>query len=599
MQLVCFNSPLQAQTDATEIAFLSDVHLQDVYAELQSDEFKGVFNPLTGKFATIRTMKSQLNSTRLFNENYFAFFSALEDLKTKGIQIVVLPGDFTDDGQPMNVLALKKILDHYSENSGMRFFLTTGNHDPVKPYGGVAGKTDFLGTDGSQQTIAGSADFYSSGDVAISSQINFWGYGEITHALQNFGFFPSEQDLFWAHPFEEFDYDKYDFHKTRNSANLASRVYSIEDSELTLPDASYVVEPVEGIWLLALDGNVYTNSGVESNPDWKGSSVGFNQAISNKKHQLDWVRKVSSEAEKRGKTLISFSHYPLVEFHDGASDAMESLFGTKKFQLERVPLTETSKLYAEAGIKIHFAGHMHINDTGLYQDQSSNNTMYNIQVPSLAAFPPAFKTAKITKQSNFEIETISLTEVEHMNEFFDLYRMEHRWLLENQSPGIWDSTILASKNYLEYTRNHLLELTKSRFIPSDWPENLALLLEDLTMQDLVKWSKMDEKDGIVFLNKKLKLLNTKDHSTRKNRHIIDDFYLLKNGDELGRKLIPTHRIAFYEELLATVSSKTPTTESNLNNDLLQFFGIFCKLLNSLPSDHFQIDLRNNTIQRID
>ena len=110
---------------------------------------------------------------------------------------------------------------------------------------------------------------------------------------------------------------------------------------------------------------------------------------------------------------------------------------------------------------------------------------------------------------------------------------------------------------------------------------------------------MDEKDGIVFLNKKLKLLNTKDHSTRKNRHIIDDFYLLKNGDELGRKLIPTHRIAFYEELLATVSSKTPTTESNLNNDLLQFFGIFCKLLNSLPSDHFQIDLRNNTIQRID
>ncbi|MDR7130029.1 3',5'-cyclic AMP phosphodiesterase CpdA [Algoriphagus sp. 4150] len=598
LQLVCSHSPLLAQTNAAEIAFLSDIHLQDVYADLQSEDFKGVFNPATGKFATIRTMKSQLNSTRLFNENYFAFISALEELKTKGIQIVVLPGDFTDDGQPMNVLALRKILDHYAEHSGMRFFLTTGNHDPVKPYGGVGGKTDFLGTDGSEQPIAGSADFYSSGDVAISEQINFWGYEEITHTLGDFGFFPDEKDIFWTHPFEEFDYEKYDFHRTNASADLESRVYPLEGSGLSLPDASYVVEPVEGIWLLALDGNVYTYSGGETNPKWKGSSIGFNQAAIHKKHQLDWIRKVTSEAEKRGKIVISFSHYPLVEFHDGASDDMKSLFGTKKFQLERVPHTETSKLYAEAGIKIHFAGHMHINDTGLYQDQSSN-TMYNIQVPSLAAFPPAYKTAKITNRSKFEIETISLTEVEHMNEFFDLYRMEHRWLLENQSPGIWDSTILASKDYLEYTRNHLLELTRSRFIPSDWPENLALLLGNLSNQELDQWSKMDEKDGNHFLGEKLKALKTNFDADKKDRHIIDDFYLLKNGDELGKKLIPANRIAFYEELLATVSAKTLSTETNLTNDLLQFFGIFEKLIHSLPSDHFSIDLKNNTIHRID
>lgn len=114
-----------------------------MYADLGSEEFRGVLNSKNGKFTTIRTMNSQLNSTRLFNENYFAFISALENLKKKGIQLVVLPGDFTDDGQPMNVTALKKILDQYSEESGMRFFLTTGNHDPVKPYGGIAGKKIF------------------------------------------------------------------------------------------------------------------------------------------------------------------------------------------------------------------------------------------------------------------------------------------------------------------------------------------------------------------------------------------------------------------------------------------------------------------------
>ncbi len=598
IHLLCANIPLLAQTGTAEIAFLSDIHLQDVYADLGSNAFKGVFNPKTGRFATIRTMKSQLNSTRLFNENYFAFISALEDLKKKEIQIVVLPGDFTDDGQPMNVLALKEILDQYATDSGMRFFLTTGNHDPVKPFGGIAGKSDFLGVDGSEQAIAGSTDFFTASSVAISDQINYWGYPEITKALGDYGFFPSQKDLFWSHPFEELDYENYTFERAQDSSQLEKRVYPVGNSGLFLPDASYVVEPIEGIWLLALDGNVYTHSGGESKESWKGSSVGFNQASIFKKHQLDWIKKVADEAEKLGKTLISFSHYPLVEFHDGASDAMKSLFGPRKFQLERVPSAETSKLYADAGIRLHFAGHMHINDTGLYENQP-DNTMYNIQVPSLAAFPPAYKTVKIDHQTQFEIETTTLTEVDHMNEFFDLYRMEHRWLLENQIPNIWDSTILASKDYFEYTRNHLLELTELRFIPSDWPENLVVLLKALNDNELNQWSKMTEKDGNLFLEDKLKELKTSNSSKTKSHKIIEDFYLLKNGDEIGKRLIPQERITFYEQLLSSVSRKTYAQDANLNSDLVQFFRIFEMLFESLPSDHFRIDLKKNTIERID
>lgn len=595
IQLVCTNIPLHAQTGGNEIAFLSDIHLQDVYTDLKSEEFKGVFNPKNGKFATIRTMKSQLNSTRLFNENYFAFISALEDLKEKGIQIVVLPGDFTDDGQPMNVLALQKILDQYSHESGMRFFLTTGNHDPVKPFGGIAGKSDFLGVDGSEQAIAGSSNFFPSSEVALSNQVNFWGYAEITSALGDYGFFPSENDLFWAHPFDELDYDNYNFEHAQDSSQLEKRVYSSGDSGLYLPDASYLVEPIEGIWLLALDGNVYTHDEGADITNWDGSSVGFNQAAIHKKHQLDWIQKVTTEAEKRGKTLISFSHYPLVEFHDGASDAMKSLFGQQKFQLTRVPSEETSRLYAAAGIRIHFAGHMHINDTGLYQDQSAN-TMYNIQVPSLAAFPPAYKTLKTNNRNVFEIETIILNEVEDMNEFFDLYRMEHRWLLENQNSGIWDSTILASKEYFEYTRNHLLELTRSRFIPSDWPKSLVSLLSAMSNEELTVWSKMTSEEGTIFLDDIIKTFDLTNYNSAK---IIDDFYLLKNGDEIGKSLISEEQITFYEELLAAVSEKPASQNSNLNTELLQFFDIFSKLFHSLPSDHFRIDLNKNTIERIE
>lgn len=592
---LAFPQLAQGQDQESKIAFLSDIHLQDVYANLGSEEFKGVFNPISGKFATIRTMKSQVNSTRLFNENYFAFLSALEDLKDKGIQLVVLPGDFTDDGQPMNVLALKKILDRYSAESGMRFFLTTGNHDPVKPFGGLAGKKDFLGTDGSEQAIAGAKELFPSDQVAISDQINYWGYSEITGALKNFGFFPNEKDLFWAHPFQELDVDNYKFKKATNEAALENRVYELDNSGLFLPDVSYVVEPIDGIWLLALDGNVYTYSGSE----WKGSSQGFNQAAFHKNHQLDWIRKVSAEAEKRGKILISFSHYPLVEFLEGASEEMKSLFGPQKFQLERVPTSETSKQYAKAGIRVHFAGHMHINDTGIYKDQTTTHTMYNVQVPSLAAFPAAYKTLKTSNSSTLEIETIPLTEVDHMNEFFDLYRMEHRWLLEKKDPGIWESSILESKDYLDYTRNHLLELTKSRFIPSDWPQNLALLLQNLNQKELLEWSEMNENESEDFLQKKLKKLQISKNQTGARPNIIDDFYLLKNGDELGKKLIPESRTAFYEELMPKVNQKSYSPDQKLTREFIQFFGIFEKLYHSNPSDHFSIDLKNNTIKKIE
>src|SRR5690606_17297116 len=101
-------------------------------------------------------------------------------------------------------------------------------------------------------------------------------------------------------------------------------------SGFQLPDASYVVEPVEGLWLLAIDGNVYQQTGSEHlSPfkNWRGSSVGFNQASQLKEHQLDWIKKVSEEADKRGKLLVSFSHYPLADFNNGSSPEMKELFG--------------------------------------------------------------------------------------------------------------------------------------------------------------------------------------------------------------------------------------------------------------------------------
>lgn len=54
-------------------------------------------------------MYAELISPRLFNENYFAFRAALDDAYGKGIRLVALPGDYSDDAQPANINGISTI----------------------------------------------------------------------------------------------------------------------------------------------------------------------------------------------------------------------------------------------------------------------------------------------------------------------------------------------------------------------------------------------------------------------------------------------------------------------------------------------------------
>ena len=171
---------IKAEQIPVQIAFIADAHFQDIYAHFEDADYKGVENPETGGFVNIRTMEAQLQSTRIFNENYFAFIEALDDIVARGIKYVALPGDFSDDGQPVHVKGLRKILDNYSKAHGILFFATTGNHDPVKPFTQEAGKTDFFGVGGQEQVIVSSVKNLK-GTVEghlkpiITSEIKKWG----------------------------------------------------------------------------------------------------------------------------------------------------------------------------------------------------------------------------------------------------------------------------------------------------------------------------------------------------------------------------------------------------------------------------------------
>lgn len=590
--LIFFSAITNAQQKPVQIAFLADVHFQDLYSNFADTDFRGVENPKTKKKTVLRTMESQLHSTRIFNENYFAFITALDDIVKRGIKIVTLPGDYTDDGQAYNLRGLKKILDDYQNKYGIRFFITTGNHDPVSPFFKDGGKSDFLGENGSPINIYSDKSLVQNKDqqTIITKDIAMSGYLEILNHLKQFGFYPSEKDLFWQTPFDSISYQNYSFKNTSKTSDYSSRMYEVSPGFI-VPDLTYVVEPIPGIWLLAIDGNTYIPKNTGGNPidpdNFHGSSVGYNNVLSNKKHLITWVKHIADEAEKNKKVLIAFTHYPMLDYNDEASEDIKKLLGESKWQLDRIPNEQVAEVFANSGLKLHFAGHMHINDTGIRRF-NDGRMLVNIQVPSLAAYIPAYKILTVNSQDEFEVETVSIKDVPRFNELFPLYEKEFENLKAKNSKDIWNKDILKTKNYQDFTLFHLKELVRLRFIPSDWPTDFIENASKLSGKDLLEFSLENSKD--------LRKFNTKSFEKWTFEDALLNLYQFQSADELAKKDIPKKRLSQYSIL--EENFKILKTDDEFLNQLKLFFAILEKLSTGDVADHFKIDFKKGKVLRL-
>ncbi|PIF29899.1 calcineurin-like phosphoesterase family protein [Flavobacterium sp. 9] len=624
-----FNSNISAQKqtklDGIQIAFLSDVHLQDLFGTFSDNDYKGVLNTKTGKYTLMRTMASQLHSTRIFNENYFAFIAALEDIAKRKIKYVALPGDYTDDGQPIHVKGLEKILEQYKKKYNIEFFITTGNHDPVGPFAQESGKEDFLGAEGKSQPIYSKEGLYKPNltieqPVVVTADIAKMGYFGITDNLKDFGFYPNKKYKFWATPFSTYTSQNYSFEKASQAAQLSNRVYNVTPG-YEVPDVSYVVEPIDGLWLMAIDGNVYIpkkNDGDPKDPkNYSEASTGYNNVLSNKKHLIKWVEEISAQAKLHGKTLIAFSHFPMIDFNDDASAEIKELLGPNKWQLNRVPVEEVAQVFADAGLKIHFGGHMHINDTGMRTTQKGN-TLVNIQTPSLAAYIPAYKLLTIKKDNLVDIQTITIDEVPRYNELFDLYKMEYKFLESQQTKDIWNIDILKTKNYHDFTDFHLKELVRLRFLKDDWPEGFKNFILNVSAKDLFilaniqsikdfdynlehkddfqkQWIEAEGKTDLILSDKKIK----REDLNWTGYDLLVDFYRFRSADELALTDVGIARAKQYKvlsQLFFENHKDDASKDKPLQNQMRLFLIIFNKFMHEVPADHFSVDLKSGEVK---
>lgn len=531
----------------TQIAFISDAHIQDV----------------DGHAERVRSMEVQVQSTRLFNENYYALLAALDDVARRNIRWVVLPGDLTDNGQFFNQQKIKNILHSYTQRKGMRFFVTTGNHDPALPLGLMQKNAHFLAADGSRVTREDSCA----------------GYVSQMECYADFGFFPRKDDCYWESPFTSYTYDKYSYEDACRESVLSKRTYTLCDS-LTATDASYLVEPVDGLWLLAIDGGVYLPKEMKDGKwSYQGSSAGYNLVLKHKPFLLPWVRKVVEEAQKRHKTLVAFSHYPLVDFNDGVSEHVRRIWGDRRFDLHRVPEAEVSEAFLQAGLRLHFAGHMHVNDTGIWEGKDGKH-LYNIQVPSIATYVPAYKILTIESDEVFRAETVALDTVPGFDSLFPLYRAEYQSdSLKGHSP-VWNKEILSARTYGEFCDYQFRDLVRLRFIPRDLPESWRACLDFTGARMLEAVSGEDKSDDADWTDWCMK-------------DLVLDLYRLRYAERLALEDIPRTRLAVYRYLFdrARIS-----TFRSAEVEMVKGLGtLFLAFLNGEPCQNFVIDLKKDTI----
>ena len=531
----------------TQIAFISDAHIQDV----------------DGHAERVRSMEVQVQSTRLFNENYYALLAALDDVARRNIRWVVLPGDLTDNGQFFNQQKIKNILHSYTQRKGMRFFVTTGNHDPALPLGLMQKNAHFLAVDGSRVTREDSCA----------------GYVSQMECYADFGFFPRKDDCYWESPFTSYTYDKYSYEDACRESVLSKRTYTLCDS-LTATDASYLVEPVDGLWLLAIDGGVYLPKEMKDGKwSYQGSSAGYNLVLKHKPFLLPWVRKVVEEAQKRHKTLVAFSHYPLVDFNDGVSESVRQMWGDRRFDLHRVPEAEVSEAFLQAGLRLHFAGHMHVNDTGIWEGKDGKH-LYNIQVPSIATYVPAYKILTIESDEVFRVETVALDTVPGFDSLFPLYRAEYQSdSLRGHSP-VWNKEILSARTYGEFCDYQFRDLARLRFIPRDLPESWRACLDFTGAQMLEAVSGEEKSDDADWTDWCMK-------------DLVLDLYRLRYAERLALEDIPRTRLAVYRYLFdrARIS-----TFRSAEVEMVKGLGtLFLAFLNGEPCQNFVIDLEKDAI----
>lgn len=448
------------------VAVIADAHFHDIEGDY---DFAGI--SVNGRKLTVRTWADTAGSTRVFNESFTALKAALDRVVAMGIRHVVLLGDYTDDGQRETTASLVHLLEHYRALHGLSFYATPGNHDVFGPLGKHR-DTRYVDASGGTTLVTSDAE-KAAGDPGlpvVTPKMYCDGVCAGLLAMRDFGYFRQPGYLHWETPFGESDDPDLRQHDVVTADGLTVR---------RLMDASYLVEPEDGIWLLMIDANVFEPRNGKRDIARKkafldSSDAGWNALLHVKPYLVDWLADVARRAKEQGKQLLAFSHYPAIDPFEDDTGSERALFGETTVA-KRTPHRHVAETLAKAGINLHFSGHLHVEARSELDIEGRRLT--NIAVPSLVAFPASFVIVE-TGGGAPMVESVSLSGEPLDTDLVSLYRAE-----QSQS-GASPDTALDARNYGDFLYRHMRSLTVQRYLPKEWPPEMAALVRDMTLSDL-------------------------------------------------------------------------------------------------------------------
>jgi 3',5'-cyclic AMP phosphodiesterase CpdA len=515
----------------------------------------------------LRSYADTAASTRVFNESIPAFRAALDCAVAEGARIVVVPGDLTDDGQRPNIEAALRIIGEYEDRHGLRVFMTPGNHDFFARRGRRQVK-EFVDGDGKRIMLDSGVP---TGDLSRDSDLAMLGAPAALMLLSDLGFQPRASDLHFETPFG-------------TDPDFASRLHRATSldglSAFDMIDASYLIEPVEGLWLLSIDANVVAprdGSGDAHDPAdlHDPTDGGWPAVLRVRPYLLDWMRDVASRAHDRGKTLVAFSHYPALDSLGGTSAAERDLFAASGLA-RRAPDAAVARAFAKTGVRLHLSGHLHVNDTGLYA--TDEGRFANLSVPSPVGFVPAMKILDLDRD-RVRVRTLRLDRFARHDLAFPLYRRE----ADAASEQLPEATAAAS--HLEFIDHHLRDLVAGRYMAREWPQDMLDFVGQARLSELqaLLWPGEPMADNVPDLPLQI---------------LADDWYRLRKGADMALDLIPGERLALYRDW---ASREPAINASGTSGQLAGRFAAFLAMLrihlDRVPTADVTIDLSRMILAR--
>jgi 3',5'-cyclic AMP phosphodiesterase CpdA len=582
--------PSQTVHATPRLAIVADAHFHDLYGDYG---IKGVPGS-DGRRMSVRLLSDTVKSTRVFNESYAALKHTLDDISAEGIRDVVLLGDYSDDGQRETLRSVRRLLEDYEARLGLRFYATVGNHDIFAATGRHRTKK-FLSENGrySLATSDPATRDPSAAEIAVSEAMSCPGYPDGLSEMAAFGFFPRGDELHWETPFG-------------SDAAVEARCYDVYSPDGTisrrLMDASYLVEPTDGIWLAMIDANVFAPvDGVAPGApgDFADSTgAGWNGMLRHKAFVFDWLADVSRRAPQEGKCLLAFSHYPVLDPLDGTATDERSLLGETPM-VGRIPTPAVAERLMEAGVNLHFSGHLHVNDTARVENEGGRY-LVNIAVPALVAFPCAYKVLSVF-EDRFEIAT---RQIGDMPLDPDLGRFYDR---EVAASGLQVAALRDARSYGTFLHAHLGHLVGRRHLKREWPRPLAEMLRTTSLADITLLSQVAHPVGLREIADAVERTDRRnldsdvqalaDACRDRGMTALDflrDWYRLRMASELALPWIAPETMEIYGRISALYGA-TSWEKRSAQWKIARLFSMFERYRSGLPSDRFSIDRTSGAV----